>query len=178
MRKLEVTMFMSLDGVMEEPVWTAPYWKDEIAKFKLDELLASDALLLGRVTYQGFANAWPSRTDDIGFADRMNRLPKYVVSTTLENPTWNNSTLIKENVAGEIIKLKQQRGQAIMVAGSVKLIQTLLQENLIDEYRLLIYPVILGKGRRLFPEGSKTTLKLLEAKTFHSGVVLVRYAPL
>ncbi len=177
MRKVIVTMFVSLDGVMEEPAWTMPYWNDEIAKFKLDELFATDAHLLGRVTYQGFAAAWPSRTDEQGFADRMNSLPKYVVSTTLEKAEWNNSTIIKENIVEEVSKLKQQPGQDILVAGSGTLVQTLMQHDLIDEYRLLVYPVVLGKGKQLFRDGSKATLKLVETKAFSSGVVLLRYQP-
>jgi dihydrofolate reductase len=177
MGKVVVTMFVSLDGVMEEPAWTMPYWNDEIAKFKLDELFATDAHLLGRVTYQGFAAAWPSRTDEAGFADRMNSLPKFVVSTTLEKVEWNNSRLIKENVAEEVSKLKQQPGQDILIAGSGTLVHTLMQHDLIDEYRLLVYPVVLGSGKRLFRDGSKATLKLVETKTFSSGVVLLRYQP-
>ncbi len=154
-----------------------PFWNDDIAKFKLDEIFASDALLLGRVTYQGFAAAWPSRTDEAGFADRMNSLPKYVVSTTLAKAEWNNSRLIKENVAAEVTRLKQQPGQEILVAGSDELVQTLMQNDLIDEYRLLVYPVVVGKGKRLFKEGNNVTLKLTESKAFSSGVVLLRYQP-
>lgn len=177
---------MSLDGVMEGPGpvdefklagWTMPYWSEEIGKFKFDELFASDALLLGRVTYQGFAAAWPSRTDEAGFADRMNSLPKFVVSTTLGKVEWNNSGLIKENVVAEVSRLKQQPGQDILVAGSGELVHTLMQYDLIGEYRLLIYPVVLGSGKRLFGDGSNATLKLVETKTFSSGVVLLRYQP-
>ena len=186
MRKIVVTEFISLDGVIEDPGgsetfkfggWTRPYWNDEIAKFKGDELFAADAHLLGRVTYQGFAAAWPSRTDEAGFADRMNNLPKYVVSTTLEKAEWNNSTIIKENIAEEVSKLKQQPSGDILVAGSATLVQTLMQHDLIDEYRLLTYPVVLGSGKRLFKDGTKATLKLIEAKMFSSGVVLLRYQP-
>src|SRR5579864_6868739 len=131
MRKLVVSEFVSLDGVMEDPGgdsnfehkgWTMPYWHEEIGKFKFEELFASDALLLGRVTYQGFAAAWPSATDEQGFADRMNSLPKFVVSTTLTSVEWNNSSLIKEQVAEEIAKLKQQPGQDILIAGSAELV--------------------------------------------------------
>ncbi len=178
MSKVIVSEFVTLDGVMEAPnEWSFPYWNDEIGKFKLDELLASDALLLGRVTYQGFAAAWPSRTDESGFADRMNSLPKFVVSQTLEKVAWNNSKLIKENVAEEIFKLKQPPGQDILLGGSGVLIQTLMQHNLVDAYRLLVYPVVLGKGKPLFREGSNATLKVVEAKTFSSGVVLLVYEP-
>lgn len=184
MRKVVVSEFVSLDGVMEDPGgaekfehggWTIPYWHDEIGQFKFDELFASDALLLGRVTYQGFAAAWPSMTDEAGFADRMNSLPKYVVSTTLDKVEWNNSRLIKGNVAAEVAKLKQQPGQDILVAGSGELIQTLMQHGLIDEYRLLVYPVVLGSGKRLFKDGSKANLKLVSTKQFSSGVAALSY---
>jgi dihydrofolate reductase len=177
MRKIVVAEFLSLDGVMEEPAWTAPYWNDEIAKFKYDELFSSDAHLLGRVTYQGFAAAWPSRTDEQGFADRMNNLPKYVVSTTLKTVEWNNSHLIKKNVADEVSKLKHPPGQDILVAGSATLVNMLVEHDLIDEYHLLIYPVVLGNGKRLFKDGSKTILKLVETKSFSSGVVAHIYQP-
>jgi dihydrofolate reductase len=178
MRKVVVSMFMTLDGVIEAPhEWSFPFWTDEIGEFKHAELFASDALLLGRVTYQGFAAAWPSRTDEQGFADRMNSLPKYVVSTTLEKPEWNNSTLIKANVAEAIAKLKQQPGQDIVIHGSNTLVRALMPHHLIDEYRLLVYPIVLGSGKRLFRDGSKATLKLVETKTFGSGVVLLRYQP-
>ena len=177
MRKIVVAEFLSLDGVMEEPAWTFPYWNDEIAKFKYDELFASDAHLLGRVTYQGFAAAWPSRTDEQGFADRMNYLPKYVVSTTLEKVEWNNSHLIEQNVAEEISKLKQQPGQDILVAGSATLVNTLIAHDLVDEYHLLIYPIVVGGGKRLFKDRSKTTLNLVETKAFSTGIVAHIYQP-
>lgn len=176
MRKLIVTEFVALDGVVEKPEkWTFRYGNDEIAKFKLDELFASGALLLGRVTYQIFADAWPSRTGE--YADRFNSLPKYVVSTTLEKAEWNNSHLVKENVADHVSKLKQQDGQDILVHGSLTLAETLMQHDLIDEYHLLVYPIVLGRGMRLFRDGSKAELKLVESKSFSSGVVLVRYQP-
>jgi dihydrofolate reductase len=186
MRKVFVTEFVSLDGVMEDPGgaekfvhggWTMSYWSDEIGKFKLDELFASDALLLGRVTFQGFAAAWPSRTDEAGFAQRMNSLPKYVVSTTLDKVEWNNSHLIKGNIAREVSELKQQPGQDIMVAGSVTLVHSLMQHDLIDEYRLLVYPVVLGSGKRLFRDLNKATLRSIETRRLSSGVVLLRYQP-
>jgi dihydrofolate reductase len=179
-RKVTVTDFITLDGVVEAPEkWSFPYWNDEIAEFKHAELFASDALLLGRVTYEGFAAAWPSRTDAEGYADRINSLPKYVVSTTLEKAEWNNSTIIKDakRVADEIFKLKQQPGQDILVFGSVTLAHTLMQHDLVDEYRLLVYPLVLGNGKRLFQEGSKATLELVETKAFSSDVILLRYQP-
>jgi dihydrofolate reductase len=176
--KIVVTEFLTLDGVMEAPnEWSFPYWGDDIAKLKLDELFAADAHLLGRVTYEGFASAWPSMTDEAGFADRMNGLPKYVVSTTLQKAEWNNSHIIKANLAEEVSRLKTQSGGDALVAGSATLIQTLAEHDLIDEYRLLVYPIVVGKGKRLFKDGSNIKLKLVETRLFSSGVVLLRYEP-
>jgi len=180
MRKVIVSEFVTLDGVMESPdKWHFPYWSDEMGKYKFDELLASDALLLGRVTYEGFAAAWPSATDEEGFADRMNGLPKFVASTNLEEPLeWNNSTLIKGNVAEEVSKLKQQPGQDILIGGSADLVNALLQHDLIDEFRLMVHPVIVGSGKRLFGDGSGTKgLSLVDTKTLGSGVVVLTYQP-
>src|SRR6266545_2277713 len=156
MRKLVATEYLTLDGVMEAPGsetslgerggWSFLFSSDEHRQFKFDELMASDALLLGRVTYEIFAAAWPSRTGE--FADRMNSLPKYVVSTTLQKAEWNNSHLISDatHVVEEVVKLKQQPGKDILLCGSAELFQTLSQHNLIDEYRLMVYPIILGTG--------------------------------
>jgi dihydrofolate reductase len=177
MSKLVITMFLSLDGVMEEPTWTMPYWNDQIAAFKLNELRATDAHLLGRITYQGFAAAWPSRTDEQGFAERMNGLPKYVVSTTLQNAEWNNSTIIHDHIPEEVAALKEQHNSDILVAGSGQLVKALMRHNLVDEFRLLVYPVVLGKGKRLFQEGSMAKLNLIENRAIGSGVVLLRYEP-
>ncbi|TLY82554.1 MAG: dihydrofolate reductase, partial [Gammaproteobacteria bacterium] len=153
MRKIIVTEFLSLDGVMEAPEkWSFPYMNDEIMKFKSDELFVSGALLLGRATYETFAAAWPSRTDPGGFADRMNSLPKYVLSNTLKEVKWNNSRLIKGNAVDEISKLKQEAGQDIVVHGSRALVNWLLGHGLIDEYHLLVYPIVLGSGKRLFSD--------------------------
>lgn len=158
--------------------WSFQFWSDEAARFKFDELFASDALLLGRVTYEGFAAAWPSVKDEAGFADRMNGIPKYVISTTLREASWNNSHIISANVAEEVAKLKQEPGQDILVAGSAQLVQTLMRHNLIDEYRLMIHPIVVGGGKRLFPEGQdRSTLKLMGARTFSSGIVVLSYAP-
>jgi dihydrofolate reductase len=176
MRKVVVTEFLSLDGVMEEPAWSMPYWNDEIARFKTDESFASDAHLLGRITYEGFAKVWPTRTDEEG-ADRMNNLPKYVVSTTLDKAEWNNSHIIKANVAEAVNQLKRQPGQDILVAGSATLVQTLINENLVDEYHLLVYPVVVGKGKRLFQDGTHTVVQLVDSKTFSSGVMALIYQP-
>lgn len=178
--KLIVTEFMTLDGVVGEPQeWSFPYWTDETGAFKLEELRATDVQLLGRVTYGGFASAWPTmEKDEAGFADKMNGMPKYVVSTTLKKAEWNNSTIIKTNVVEEIKKLKKQSGGDILVAGSMTLIRTLMEHDLVDEYRLLTYPIILGKGKRLFTDGVAASLKLTESKPMGStGVMLLRYEP-
>ncbi len=184
MRKLVVSEYVSVDGVIEDPGgaekfthggWTIPYWNDEIGKFKFDELFASDALLLGRVTYQGFAAAWPSMTDEAGFADRMNNLPKYVVSKILSEAKWKNSKLIKDHVAEEVSRLKQEPGRDILIYGSAALVQSLMRHDLIDEYQLLVYPVALGSGKRIF--GDRSNLKLVRTKQFSSGVVALHYQP-
>lgn len=175
MRKLVVTEFLSLDGVMENPMWTFPYWNDETAKFKGDEGEASDALLLGRVTYEGFAAVWPTSKDE--GADYFNGIRKYVASTTLDKAEWNNSVLLKGDIVQEINKLKQQAGKNIVVHGSGRLIQSLIQHDLVDEYRFLIYPLVLGKGQRLFEDENKVTLRLVDSKTTSKGVLAVVYEP-
>lgn len=177
MSKLVVSEFITLDGVIEAPeTWSFPFFDEGVGTLKSEELLATGAHLLGRITYEGFAAAWPSRTDEQGFAERMNSLPKYVVSTTLASADWNNSHIIRD-VADEVTKLKQQTREDILVAGSATLVQTLVENDLIDEYRLLVFPVVLGSGKRLFSGvGEQIKLNLLEAKSFGSGVVLQRYA--
>ena len=179
MRKIVATEYLTLDGVMEAPnEWSFQFWSAEAAQFKFEELFASDALLLGRVTYQGFAAAWPTVTDEAGFANRMNGLPKFVVSTTLDTAEWNNSTLIKDNVVEEIARLKEQPGQDILLAGSADLVHTLMQHDLIDEYRLMIHPVVVGHGKRLFREGSANkVLRLVGTQTLPSGIVILTYHP-
>lgn len=175
-RRLAVTMFISLDGVVESPEkWSFPYWNDEIAKFKLEETFASDALLLGRVTYEGFAAAWPSRKDPEGFADRFNSMPKHVASRTLKKLEWNNSHLITGDLAAAVTKLKQQPGQDIVIHGSPGLIRSLMPHGLVDEYRLLVYPIVLGRGKHLFDETNQANLKLVESKVFGTGVVKLVY---
>ena len=191
MRHVIASEFVTLDGVMEDPGgaegtkqggWSLQFFNEEYAKYKYDELFASGALLLGRVTYEGFAKAWPSRTDKDfpetfkGFAERMNNIPKYVVSTTLQKAEWNNSTLIKGNVAEKVSRLKQQPGQDILIAGSGTLVQALMQHDLIDEYRLMVHPVILGSGKRLFRDGSANkVLKLAGTRSFSSGIIVLTY---
>lgn len=179
MRKVIATEYLTLDGIFEEPGhWSFQFWSDEAAKFKFDELFSSDALLLGRATYEGFAKAWPSMQDEQGFADRMNGLPKFVVSTTLDNAEWNNSTIIMGDVAEEVARLKAQPGQDILLAGSGQLVRTLMEHDLIDEYRFMVHPVVLGSGKRLFPDGIvKLVLRLADTKAFSSGVVVLTYAP-
>jgi dihydrofolate reductase len=185
MRRVIATEYVTLDGVMEAPGsedslgdrggWSFLYSSDEGAAFKFDELMASGALLLGRVTYEIFAASWPTRTGD--FADRMNHLPKYVVSTTLANADWENSRLIRDNVVEAISSLKQEQGQDILLCGSADLVRTLTERHLIDEYRLMIFPLILGAGKRLFEDGNVVALNLVETQTFSSGVVVLTYQP-
>ena len=175
MRNLVVTEFVTLDGIMENPAWSFKYWNDEIAAFKGEETDASDALLLGRVTYEGFAAAWPQSQDE--GADFFNNVRKYVVSTTLDNAEWNNSVVIKDNIIDEISKLRQQDGGDITVHGSATLVQTLIEHDLVDRFRLLVYPVVLGTGKRLFMEGTTATLRLVQAQTFSTGVVGLIYEP-
>src|SRR5213080_791205 len=177
-RTLAATLFVSLDSVVESPEkWSFPFWSEETQKFKFDETFASDALLLGRVTYEGFAAAWPGRKDPDGFADRFNSMPKYVASRTLKKLAWNNSHLIQGDLAAEVSKLKQQPGQDIVIHGSPGLIRSLLPSGLIDEFRLLVYPLVLGQGKRLFDEASQASLKLVESTTFSKGVVKLVYRP-
>jgi dihydrofolate reductase len=185
MRRIIASEYVTLDGVMEAPGgedslgtrggWSFTFSSEEAAAFEFDELFASDALLLGRVTYQIFAASWPSRTGD--FADRMNHLPKYVASTTLETAAWANSHLISDDIVEAVSKLKQQAGQNILIYGSADLVHTLTQHTLIDEYRLMIFPIVLGVGKRLFNDGSSLILKLVETKAFRSGVVVLTYQP-
>jgi dihydrofolate reductase len=184
--RIVVTEFMSLDGVVEDPGGSENFkyggWSfeidggDEGPQFKLDETRASEALLLGRVTYEGFAEAWPSRDGE--FADRFNAMPKYVVSSTLEEPEWNNSTVLKGDVAESVAKLRQQHDGDIVVHGSVRLVQTLLEHDLVDELRLMVFPVVLGSGKRLFGETSdKKRLRLVDSKVVGDGVHILIYAP-
>jgi dihydrofolate reductase len=176
--RIVVSEFVSLDGVMEAPEkWVFRFSEKEIDAFKLDEVLEASALLLGATTYQGFAESWPSRSDPNGFADKMNSMPKYVVSTASEKLAWNNSHQVKGNIAEEIVRLKQQPGHMLLVAGSGVLVQALMQHDLVDEYRLLVYPLVLGKGKRLFQEGSQARLKLEKTQAFSTGVVLLQYQP-
>jgi dihydrofolate reductase len=179
MRRIVASEYVSLDGVMDDPgQWSRPFWRDEAATFKYDELFASDTLLLGRVTYEGFANAWPSMEGTGNFGERMNSMPKVVVSTTLQNPAWNNSRVISQNVVEELANLKDEPGQDILLAGSGKLLHSLMEHDLVDEYRLMLHPVVVGGGKKLFENETQTTsLTLVEAKPLASGIVILTYHP-
>ena len=193
MGKVIVSEFVTLDGVMEAPGgepghphsgWVGDFMGPEQLRYKLDEVLQAESLLIGRVTYESFAAAWPGRSTpgpvtDMGvFADKMNAMPKHVVSTTLRDPTWNNSRVISGDVAREVTRLKAREGGAILVAGSRTLVHTLMAHDLVDEYRLMTFPVVLGSGRRLFPDSPhKTVLRLADTRTFGTGVVVNTYLP-
>ncbi len=177
MRKLVAAVYLSLDGVMENPAWTGPYFNDELARAQHELLFASGALLLGRLTYEGFAAAWPGMTDEQGFADRMNRLPKFVASRTLAEADWN-ATVLPADVPAAVATLKQEPGADLLLYGSGQLADTLRQHGLIDEYRLLVFPVVLGQGKRFFQAGAgASTLRLLAAQTTSTGVSLLTYCP-
>ncbi|MEP6642479.1 MAG: dihydrofolate reductase family protein [Gaiellales bacterium] len=185
MRNVVVTEFITLDGVFGDPGgsektehggWSFKFWSDESAKYKRDELFAADALLLGRVTYEGFAAAWPAMTDEFGA--RMNGLPKYVASRTLDKLEWQNSHLIEGDVVEAVSALKQQDGQNILVGGSGALANTLLRAGLVDELRLLVSPIVLGSGRRFFEDGSPPqVMELAEAVPLDTGVLALTYRP-
>jgi dihydrofolate reductase len=177
MRQIIVTEFISLDGVMENPMWTMKYWNDEIAQFKAEETTAHHILLLGRVTYEGFAAAWPERTDAESGGVYFNGVRKYVASNTLTEAAWNNSHLISGNIIEAISTLKQQEGEHLVVHGSATLAQALMAHKLVDRLRLLVYPVVLGEGKRLFKDGLTASWKLTESRPFSSGVVGLIYEP-
>jgi dihydrofolate reductase len=182
--RIVVTEFVSLDGVMEDPGGSESFkhsgWSFEISRgdegdqFKLEETMASDALLLGRVTYEGFAKAWPSRQGE--FADKFNSMPKYVVSATLENPEWTNSTVLRGDLSAEVEQVKQRHERDVVVHGSAQLVHWLLEHDLVDELRLMVFPVVLGTGKRVFGETSdKKRLRLAESKVVGDGVTILRY---
>jgi dihydrofolate reductase len=191
MGKLVVTEFITLDGVIEDPGggekdkfdrggWAFQFERGEEGdKFKLDETLEAEAMLLGRVTYEAFAAAWPSRTDEVGFADKMNTMPKYVVSSTLKDLTWENSTRIEGDVAAEVARLKEQVAGEILVAGSATLVKALVENDLVDELRLMVFPTVLGSGKRLFGDSaSAKAFRLTESRPVGGdGVVILVYEP-
>jgi dihydrofolate reductase len=185
MGKIVVTEFVSLDGVMEDPGgaedyrhggWTFAFDRGEGDEFKMDEALNSDALLLGRKTYEGFASAWPSREGE--FADKFNSVPKYVVSSTLRDPEWNNSKVLAGDLAKEVAELRESIDGNIVVHGSAQLAQALIDQDLLDELRLMVFPVILGTGKRLLGETSdKKSLRLIDCKVVGDGVAILTYLP-
>jgi dihydrofolate reductase len=189
MRKIIVSEFLSLDGVMEDPGgaegyvhggWSFKFNDPEGMKFKLEETMEAEAMLLGRVTYEGFAAAWPGRTDEVGFADKMNSMPKYVVSSTLTDPTWDNTTVLSGDLVEEVTKLKQGDGGDILVAGSRTLVNGLIENDLLDTLRLMVFPVLLGSGKRLFSgdageAGYPKTLSLSEFNKLGNGTLTLVY---
>lgn len=188
MRRLIASEFVTLDGVMEAPghdphpdgknAWALRYAGEDQQRYKIDEVFEAGAILLGRVTYEIFAAFWPTAPKDEGFADRMNSIPKYVVSTSLRTATWQNSTIIGENPVEEIAELKAQPGGDVMVYGSADLLNFLLKHDLIDEYRIMVFPVVLGSGKRLFHHATDIThLQLVDTRTFESGVSVLTYRP-
>jgi dihydrofolate reductase len=188
-RKLVVSEFISVDGVMEDPGgsenstrggWVFQFNRgDDGDKFKLDEVTSAEALLLGRKTYEGFAEAWPSRADDGGFADKMNSMPKYVVSRTLINPQWNNTIVLSGDAVTEVGRLKSQGGGELLVNGSCQLVHALIEHNLVDELRLMVFPIVLGMGKRLFGDSPHSwPFRLIESTAVGpDGVLVVRYEP-
>lgn len=186
MGRIVATEFVSLDGVMEDPGGAEGFehggWTFEIGrgeegdKFKLDELLEAEAQLFGRVTYEGFAAAWPKMEDEAGFAEKMNSMPKYVVSSTLGDAEWNNTTVLSGDFAEEVGKLKDEVEGVILVAGSAQLVQGLIEHDLLDELRLMVFPVVLGKGKRLLGETSdKKPLQLADSRTVGDGIAILTY---
>jgi len=188
MGRIVVTEFVSLDGVIEAPGGGEEYehagWTFEIDrgeegdKFKYEELVEAEAQLLGRATYEGFAAAWPTMEDEVGFAEKMNSMPKYVVSSTLEEATWENTTVLSGDVVDEVTKLKHEVDGVILVAGSARLAQAMIEHDLVDELRLMVFPVLLGSGKRLFGEVSaKKPLRLVGSRTLGDGIALLTYEP-
>jgi dihydrofolate reductase len=174
--KLVATEYVSLDGYMDEPGrWSIPFFCEEAMAFKKAELFASDALLLGRRTYEGFAEAWPTMADPEGFADKMNSMPKHVASRTLTDLSWN-ATLIEGDVVAYVKRLKDLPGGDLVLAGSGQLLDQLAEADLIDEYRLMVHPIVLGDGElRLFDKMPRRTLTLVKSESWSSGIVLNTY---
>ncbi|GII88937.1 pyrimidine reductase [Sphaerisporangium siamense] len=182
-RKITAVVYASLDGVIENPEWSVPYFNEQAAKRARDTLFASDTLLLGRLTYEGFAQAWPTmpeRPGLEGFAHRMNTLPKYVVSTTIEKTEWGPVTVIREDVVARVRALKEEPGGGILIYGVGRLAHTLLEHGLLDELEIWFHPVLVGTtapGTQIVREGGKALLELAEATTFDSGVAVLSYRP-
>lgn len=183
-RRIIATDYISLDGVIQDPVgmegsglgdWTGPFSRGpEGDKFKHEELAQADALLFGRVTYDGFAAVWPHVEDS--FAERMNSLPKYVASRSLKSAEWSNTTVIGRDLVGEVKSLKAEPGRDMLIYGSASIVHALMPHGLVDEYRLMVYPVVLGRGKRLFPSGTQSVMTLCECRRFDDGIVSLRYS--
>ena len=183
MRKLIVSEWMTLDGIFDAETmgeWFLPFDSIERQEYIKNGIMSCDTILLGRTTYELYASYWPQqKNDDMGPAGKLNNVAKVVVSATLKKVEWNNSTIISENIIGEITKLKQQPGNEIQIGGSATLVQLLMKSNLIDEYRFLIHPIIIGSGKRFFKDGMKTPgLKIVKTALLDKGVVLNCYQPL
>ncbi|HEX8969523.1 MAG TPA: dihydrofolate reductase family protein [Chloroflexota bacterium] len=177
MRKIKLAMYISIDGVVDNPAWTAPFWSDDLAKLQADYLFASEALLLGRVTYEGFAAAWPTMTETGEFGVKMNTMPKFVASRTLEHCEWN-ATLLKGDLAAEVARLRDQPGGDLLIYGSGSLVQELSQLGLIDEYRLMLHPVVVGSGKRFLTQAHPTmNLRLVDSAITSTGVAVLTYVP-
>jgi len=176
--RLVATEYLSLDGVFEEPgQWSMPFFNDEAAQFKWRELQASDALLLGRKTYEGFAAAWPTMEGTGEFGEKMNTMPKYVVSSTLDEVGWSGSILVRGDLRTEIERLRAEPGGDLLLSGSGRLYNALMEADLIDLHRFMLHPIVLGEGRRLVGEGTRRTLALTHEETFASGIVVLEYEP-
>lgn len=177
--RLVATEYLSLDGVFEEPGhWSGPFFDAEAGQFKFEELKASDALLLGRKTYQGFAKAWPTMPGTGEFGEKMNRMPKYVVSSILDKVDWAGSKLIKGDVVAEVRKLKAAPGNDLLLSGSAQLFNALMNADLIELYRFLVHPIVLGRGKRLFDnDADKKTLELTSTTRFAAGIVVLELVP-
>jgi len=175
MRKIKLAMYLALDGVVENPAWTQPFWNDEISDLQEEYLYASDALLLGRVTYEGFAASWPHMEEQTGdFGRKMNSMPKYVASRTLEHAEWN-ATIIEGDLATSVAALKEEPGDDLLIYGSGDLVDELTVLRLIDEYRLIVYPVLVGKGKRIWGGAGELTLELKDARTTSTGIAVLTY---
>jgi dihydrofolate reductase len=177
--RLVATEYLSLDGVFEEPgQWSGPFFNDEAAQFKWNEMQASDALLLGRRTYQGFAAAWPTMEGTGEFGEKMNSMPKYVVTSTLDKLEWSGSRPVKGDVVEEIKKLKKEPGQDLLLSGSAQLFNSVMEADLVDLYRFMVHPIVLGQGQRLFNGGGpRPALRLTGTQSFKSGIVILEYEP-
>ncbi|MFE2325584.1 dihydrofolate reductase family protein [Streptomyces sp. NPDC059385] len=175
--KLVAVIYLSMDGVVEEPSWTAPFWNDDHGKFQAGQLARSRALVLGRKTFEGMSKVWPTLGDADEGAARLVNMPKYVASTTLENPQWN-AAVLKGDVVEEVARLKSEPGRDLLIYGSGRLVNHLLGHGLVDELKLFLHPVVVGGGRRLFPDhGGSTTWTLAGTTTFESGAVVLDYRP-